>query len=77
MWNPDKTTEDSDQTNGRRAERAELAVLAASKHRGDMENLDEESITDLLADMLHLCDREGIPAEQLIDFALLNWRAER
>ena len=37
----------------------------------------EDSIRDLLADLGHLCDREGLNFAAVIDTAKKDWRSER
>ena len=65
-------------TNGARAEQAECGVVAASEARGESgQEVCEDSIRDLLADLGHLCDREGIDFPAIIDTAKKDWRAER
>jgi len=64
-------------TNGHRAEQAEMGVEAANRHRGEPVRIDEDSVRDLLADLGHLCDREGIDFPAIINTAKKDWRAER
>ena len=65
-------------TNGARAEQAECGVLAASEARGEGgQELCEDAIRDLLADLGHLCDREGWSFPAIINTAKKDWRAER
>lgn len=74
----DADKEDGWNTNGARAANAEAAIDAANSSRGDsIAGVSDESVTDLLTDLLHLCDREGISAELMVNRALMNWRAER
>jgi hypothetical protein len=77
MWNPGKVTEGSTRCNADRAETAHVSVEAANATRGEMTKLCEDSITDLMADLMHLADREGMNPEELTSFATMNWRAER
>ena len=64
--------------NGQRAEVAAVAVEAASRARHDEAvTIDEDGIRDLLADLGHLCDREGIDFPAIINTAKKDWRAER
>ena len=64
-------------TNGRRAEQAEMGVEAANRHRGEPVRIDEDGIRDLLADLGHLCDREGLDFVKIVATATKDWRAER
>ena len=65
-------------TNGARAEQAECGVLAASEARGEGgQELCEDAIRDLLADLGHLCDREGLDFVKLVETAKKDWRIER
>ena len=72
-----KRTDPDGPTNGKRAEQAEFGVEAASRARGDAVSIDEDGIRDLLADLGHLCDREGYDYKSLLDLAWDDWRAER
>ena len=64
-------------TNGQRAIDAEEAVQVACRARGETGTPDEDSVRDLLADLGHLCDREGFDFAGLIETAKRDWRAER
>lgn len=64
-------------TNEMRANTAAGAVEAACFIRGETEHIGEDDICDLLADLAHLCDREGLDYTTLADRANVNWRAER
>lgn len=64
-------------TNGHRAEQAEMGVEAANRHRGEPVRIDEDGIRDLLADLGHLCDREGLDFVKIVTTATKDWRAER
>ena len=66
-----------DKANGQRAEQAEYATAAANRTRGESDRLDEDAVRDLLADLGHLCDREGYDYKSLLDLAWDDWRAER
>ena len=80
-FDPDKkdpTDPSTTMTNGRRAQNAEEAVLTACLARGEADNTPgEDSVRDLLADLGHLCDREGWDFRALVRTALKDWRAER
>jgi len=64
-------------TNGMRAAQAEAATEAACVKRGEHANADYDAIRDLLADIGHLCDREGLDFPKIINIAKKDWRAER
>lgn len=64
-------------SNGQRAEVAAAAVEAASRARHEAVTIDEDGIRDLLADLGHLCDREGLDFPGIINTAKKDWRAER
>lgn len=62
-------------SNGGRAACAEDALVAWRQAKG--EAIDESNVRDLLADIGHLCDREGMDFEAEVKTALMNWRAEK
>ena len=72
-----------ERTNGDRAMAGEAGVERAFEYRepftafeeGSVTN--EEGIVDLLADIGHLCDREGLDFNALVETAKLNWGMER
>ena len=64
-------------SNWRRAKVAAIAVKARSEHYGEAPTLDEDGICDLMADLMHLCDREKLSARKLLARAKRNWLAER
>ena len=72
---PDDPT--TTRTNGQRAIDAEEAVQVACRARGETGTPDEDSVRDLLADLGHLCEREGWDFPALINAAKKDWRAER
>lgn len=76
-FNADKKTEGWEKSNGDRANHAAVAVAAACRERGEPWRADEDGIRDLLADLGHLCDREGLAFCQLVAVAKRAWRAER
>lgn len=49
-----------DQRNMKRVKRAELMVDAYAILAGDQAELMETVLTDLLADLMHLCDYKGV-----------------
>jgi len=64
-------------TNGQRAALAHSGVAEACRLRGECETLDADAIRDLLSDLGHLCDREGLDFVQIIRAAKKDWRDER
>ncbi len=80
-WSPTKRKGSdgipTDRSNATRAETAEAAVSASLTHRGDPDVLDSDSISDLLSDLGHLCDREGHDFLELIETGKHNWEMER
>ena len=78
-FNPEKCDEDQPEgpSNGHRAENAEFGVRAACLSRGEHPSVDEDSIRDLMADLCHLCDREGLDPVKLFNAAKRDWLAER
>lgn len=64
--------------NPRRVKSAESAVQAACRARGDGDDdVTEDSILDLLADLGHLCDYAGVDFEKSILWALRRWNEEQ
>ena len=76
---PDKsvTWDPGSPTNGRRASCAETAVREFLCSTGEPQVTDETAIADLMADLLHLCDRLGLDGETLAADAVTNWKRER
>ena len=65
-------------SNGTLADWAEAGLhgfLAATGEPEDGDNSD--SIGDLIADLLHLCDRRGVDAKAVLESARHNWEYER
>jgi hypothetical protein len=60
-----------------RANNATDAVTTSCRTRGDPETCDLDAITDLLANIAHLCDRDGHDFNKAIKTAKLNWKMER
>lgn len=73
-----KRTDPNGRWNGQRAEGAAFAVAAAFRARGEAgQVVSEDGIRDLLADLGHLCDREGLDFVKIVATATKDWRAER
>lgn len=68
---------DNSPSNGTRAEWAETAVHAFLGATGEPDDVDCDSVRDLMADLLHLCDRQGIDARALAGTAVADWERER
>ena len=64
-------------TNGARAAHAEAALSAFLASTGEARRIDEDAVSDLTADLLHYCDREGFEGARLLAAARRNWRYER
>ena len=64
-------------TNGKRARWAEAGVRGFLKATKEPEIVEEDAIGDLITDLLHLCDREGVDGAELVGRAVRNWEAER
>ena len=63
-------------TNGRRADRAEDAVMAwMADDRPDPTY--DTAVQDLLNDLMHLCDREQIDFDHALQWARSNYEEER
>lgn len=72
---PDDPT--TTRTNAMRANAAAGAVWGACYINREKQRIDEDTISNLLADLAHLCDREGLDYTTLVNTATGNWRAER
>lgn len=78
VFEPDKEGEDPlEPKNGQRAEWAEKALRAFLKATKESFHITEDEVCDLMTDLLHLCDREGVDAQLVADRSVRNWRAER
>lgn len=65
-------------TNKQRAnDAAEAVTTHAATPGGGIMHPDADTVSDLIADLGHLCDREGIDFTGAVIAALRNWRAER
>lgn len=63
-------------TNGQRAEYANLALAKFLEVTGDA-NDGADTVVDLIADLGHLCDKNGQDFKALVIKALQNWKFER
>ncbi len=72
----DHQNEDAPFTNADRAEHAECALEAFNSARDDSDDY-EADITDLIADLGHLCDKQDVDFESVLRMAKENWEAER
>jgi hypothetical protein len=64
-------------TNGDRAKHAEKALDRFLISTGESRTIDEDAVRDLMADLLHFCDRQDIPGAKIMATARRDWRAER
>lgn len=65
-------------TNDRRANRAEAAICEYVHSLRDASDIrDESTVSDMICDLRHFCDREGIDFEAALKSANMNWEAER
>jgi hypothetical protein len=64
-------------TNEQRANDAEEAVTTYAAALDTVPHPDADTVRDLIANIGHLCDREGIDFAVAVIAALRNWRAER
>ena len=77
-FNPDLAIDgDGCPTNGTRADWAAAGVAGFLEATGEPGGADVDSIRDLMANLLHLCDREGVDARYVIDRAVKDWEYER
>ena len=67
--------DDVTQTNGKRATRANV-TLERYKQLSDSWRGRDEEVTDLLADLMHLCHREGTNFGEALKLARMHYRAE-
>lgn len=73
---------DPDKMNDKRAQAAERALLAFAEdigeihQRGKLGELAAQNLSDLLADMAHFCDREGISLSKCWSNARSNYGEE-
>lgn len=77
MFDPNKDIDGCGTVNETRALTAAAGVEAACRFRNDEPIVDADSVQDLLADIGHLCDQEGLGFEALIDWAKRRWQEER
>ena len=75
-FKPNKRSDAECPTNGTLAEWADAGIRGFLDATGEP-NCYEDSIRDLMADLLHLCDREGIDTEAVLASAKFNWECER
>lgn len=66
--------------NDERADWAEIAVVAFAAEiftAPKEQSVHDESVQDLLTDMMHLCDREKIDFSECLRMAAVNYEEER
>ena len=67
--------DNDDPTNKERAEEALKVMMGSDKYFGG-DQVEAESIADLVADLLHLARRSGIEPDYVIETARMNFDAE-
>ena len=78
VFDPDLSVDgDGCPSNGTRADWAAAGVAGFLEATGEPGGADVDSIRDLVADLLHLCDREGVDARYVIDRSVKDWEHER
>ena len=78
VFDPDLSVDgDGCPSNGTRADWAAAGVAGFLEATGEPGGADDDSIRDLVADLLHLCDREGVDARYVIDQSVKDWEYER
>lgn len=78
-FNPCKHSDDYDEspTNEARTIHAEAALDAFLISTGESRNVDEDAVRDLMADLLHYCDKFGHEGAKILARAERDWLAER
>ena len=75
-FKPNKRSDAECPTNGTLAEWADAGIRGFLDATGEP-NCYEDSIRDLMADLLHLCDREGVDGHKLLRTVKQDWEYER
>jgi hypothetical protein len=75
-FNPGKDIDDGGETNSLRAVRAKLAIRGAYKMTAKS-RLEWYNAADLVSDIFHLCDQNKWDSNEVIQFAIGNWKEER
>jgi hypothetical protein len=65
-----------DVSNGERVTHALSALYAHSESQGDA-YCPTDTTTDLLTNLAHFCDCEGLDFDKLVTTARMHWQAER
>ena len=73
---PRSSSKPRNRHNWHRALRANVALNAYLAGVTD-DNEQRDVICDLVADLGHLCDKECLDFETLVEMALVHWRSER
>ena len=79
QWNP-KTDEESDDdmlTNARREEWAEEAIHTFAEATGVEDEDTDTKVSDLLANLMHLCRRDGVDFIACLNRGAMHHQAER
>jgi hypothetical protein len=81
-FNPDKHTDthgtETGETNALRAIRANLALMHYGHELVEAEGpLDWQVASELIADIGHWCDKQGVDIKAVVGLGLRDWMAER
>lgn len=80
QWHPNKDVDSSGMKNKNRANHGYRAICEhqRSLYPGmDCRIIDDSTIVDLIADLLHFCDSKKIDGESVLRIAKSHWEAER
>jgi hypothetical protein len=78
----EKVLFDVEITNQHRSDAAEKALLSFAQDSGELDHdgalgeLSEQNITDLLVDLAHYCDRQGLSLQRCLAKAERHYREE-
>lgn len=73
-FNPSKKAQDSPLTNGERADNGQECLSHVFDYA---ENDATTALEDMLANLLHFCDREDIDFDAAVSTAKMHWQSER
>lgn len=76
-FKPNKKFDREGPSNETRAGWGEVGLMGFLCATGEPQTTGEDEISDLIADLAHLCDRDGMDFEALVTRARMNWQAER
>ena len=63
--------------NGQRAKGAAVAVKAYCTHHSEQEHDKLSNVSDIIADLGHFCDREGVDFHEALRIGQRDWNLER